>query len=103
MTDPKQKLTPAEIDDAQLGEWRREDETLVAHFDTGDFTTGLEFVNLVGDAAESLNHHPDITLTYSDVKLRLSSHDVGGITIRDVELAGIINERAVQLGVDFAR
>ena len=46
----------------------------------------------VAEIAEDANHHPDITINYDKVKLVLSSHDVGGITRRDLNLAGKINE-----------
>ncbi|GHD05639.1 4a-hydroxytetrahydrobiopterin dehydratase [Zhihengliuella salsuginis] len=102
MTDPKQKLSPSEIAEAGLAGWRLADETLTAHFQTQDFATGLDLVNRIGGSAEEANHHPDITLTYPEVGVTLSSHDVGGITSRDVDLARIISGHAEDLGVEAA-
>lgn len=99
MADPKQTLTPTEIADAALADWHLDGETLTARFSTGDFATGLELVNRIGGSAEKANHHPDVTLTYPDVTVTLSSHDVGGITSRDLDLARIISEHAATLGV----
>lgn len=99
MIDPKQKLTAQQIRDAELTGWHKVDETLQAQFDTGDFATGLKLVNLIGESAEAANHHPDIALTYPNVSLTLSSHDVGGLTSRDVALARKITEHAEGLGV----
>ena len=87
MADPKKTLTPAEITDAAPTGWRQDGETLTARFATGDFATGLELVGRIGASAEEANHHPDLTLTYPEVTVTLSSHDVGGITSRDLDLA----------------
>ncbi|MGP6174832.1 4a-hydroxytetrahydrobiopterin dehydratase [Corynebacterium sp. A21] len=99
MSDPKQKLSPAQIIDAALSGWHQVDDTIQATFKTGDFATGLRLVNLIGAAAEAANHHPDITLTYPTLAITLSSHDVGGLTSRDVDLARQINEYAEELAV----
>lgn len=99
MADPKQTLTSSEITDAALADWRQDGETLVARFASGDFATGLELVNRIGASAEEADHHPDLTLTYPEVGVTLSSHDVGGITSRDIDLARTISGHAAALGV----
>lgn len=99
MADPKQTLTPTEIADAALADWRHDGDTLTARFATGDFATGLDLVNRIGAAAEKANHHPDLTLTYPEVTATLTSHDVGGITSRDLDMARVISEHAATLGV----
>lgn len=99
MADSKKVLSSAEIADAALEGWQQTGETLTAGFATGDFATGLDLVGRIGAAAEKANHHPDLTLTYPEVTVTLTSHDVGGITDRDLELARAISELAVQLGV----
>lgn len=99
MADPKQTLTPEQIADAELTGWHQEGDTLTARFDTGDFAIGLAFVNRVGVSAEAANHHPDILLTYPQVTVTLSSHDVGGVTSRDLALAGTISTHAEELGI----
>ncbi|GAB3755856.1 4a-hydroxytetrahydrobiopterin dehydratase [Zhihengliuella somnathii] len=102
MTDPKQKLTPSEVHEAGLADWDLIDEQIVARFKTKNFATGLELVNRIGASAEDANHHPDVTLTYPEVAVTLSSHDVGGITSRDVDLAQLISGHAADLGVEPA-
>ncbi|MGP9538855.1 4a-hydroxytetrahydrobiopterin dehydratase [Brachybacterium sp. AOP43-C2-M15] len=99
MADPKKTLSSAEIEEAALDDWRREGETLTARFSTGDFATGLALVDRIGASAEEADHHPDLTLTYPEVTVTLSSHDVGGITSRDLDLARIASEHAAALGV----
>lgn len=100
MSDPKQKLTEAEVRAAGLDDWRQVLGTIRARFRTGDFATGLALVDRIGAAAEEADHHPDVTLTYPEVRVTLSSHDVGGITSRDVELARIISTYAAEAGAD---
>lgn len=99
MTDPKKLLTPAEIAVAAPAGWRQDGETLTARFATGDFATGLELVDRIGASAEEANHHPDLTLTYPEVTVTLSSHDVGGLTSRDLDLARRAGEHAAALDV----
>jgi 4a-hydroxytetrahydrobiopterin dehydratase len=99
MADPTQKLSPSEIAQEGLADWRRMLTGIGARFNTGDFATGLALVQRIGEAAEDANHHPDITLTYPQVKVMLSSHDVGGITSRDIELARRITLFAAEAGI----
>ena len=99
MSDSQQILTTQQIDAAGLTGWQFTDDTLQATFATGDFATGLRLVNLIGESAESANHHPDVTLTYPSVAITVSSHDVGGVTSRDVDLAARITAHADALGV----
>jgi 4a-hydroxytetrahydrobiopterin dehydratase len=54
----------------------------------------MQFVNKVADAAEHVNHHPDIDIRYNTVTMALVSHDSGGVTQRDVRMAGTINKIA---------
>lgn len=93
------QLTPTQVAAASLKDWHQDGDTLRAHFDTGDFATGLEFVNRIGAAAERRQHHPDVTLTYPEVSISLSSHDVGGITGRDIDLAREISKIAADMGL----
>jgi len=52
-----------------------------------DFKHALAFINRVGSLAEAANHHPDIWNSWNRVKLSLTTHDSGGLTARDFELA----------------
>ena len=55
------------------------------------FPQALLFVNSVALLAESKNHHPDILVQWNKVRLSLSTHDSGGITMKDFELASLVN------------
>ncbi|WGW10947.1 4a-hydroxytetrahydrobiopterin dehydratase [Saxibacter everestensis] len=94
-----ENLTNQQIIDARLDDWRKLAQALHARFLTDDFVTGLRFVTVVAEAAEAAGHHPDVTLTYPLVDLKLISHDVGSITQRDVDLARQISEIAREQGI----
>ena len=91
-----EKLTGQQVLDEGLDDWRQLLRTLCARFETGDFSTGLAFVNLVGAAADTANHHPDVVLRYGSVHISLMSHDTGGVTERDVHLAREISSIAAE-------
>jgi len=102
VTDDKTVLTEDDVAAEQLVAWTydaAEGGRLTATFDTGDFATGLTLTNQIGEVAEAANHHPDLALTYPTLAVTLSSHDVGGVTARDVRMARAITEHAAGLGV----
>jgi 4a-hydroxytetrahydrobiopterin dehydratase len=68
--------------------WKIEELVLVKTFKFKDFRAALHFVNRLGDAAEETNHHPDIDIRYNRVRLSLTTHDAGGLTGKDFDLAG---------------
>lgn len=71
--------------------WEVAGGQLVKSVSCGDFVGALAFVNEVGRLAEEANHHPDIDIRYSRVTLALMTHDAGGITGQDLELARAID------------
>ncbi|WP_433370692.1 4a-hydroxytetrahydrobiopterin dehydratase [Actinoplanes sp. CA-142083] len=93
------KLTGRQIADEGLTGWVPLANALHTRVRSGDFATGLALVNAIGAAAEEANHHPDIDLRYPHVNIRLSSHDEGGVTSRDVELARIITALVADSGL----
>ena len=87
-------LTPAEVDDAleeQHLHWSREGDVLVTTVTLHDFAAALSFVNTGGAAAEASNHHTDIDIRWNKVRLSLTTHDSGGLTLLDLALAGAID------------
>jgi 4a-hydroxytetrahydrobiopterin dehydratase len=100
--DAPSTLSENDIEEAGLDDWRILFDTLHARFRTEDFATGLELVKKIGKAAEKADHHPDVDLSYGQVDVRLSSHDAGGITERDIDLAGQISGFAADVGAEPA-
>jgi 4a-hydroxytetrahydrobiopterin dehydratase len=94
----KQTMSPAALLAEQLDDWRFLAGKIHARFATRTFAVGLALVDQVGAEAEQADHHPDIDLRYTHVDITLRSHDVGGITQRDVRLARVISDLASAAG-----
>ncbi|QAY68694.1 4a-hydroxytetrahydrobiopterin dehydratase [Xylanimonas protaetiae] len=71
-----------------------------AVFHTGTFDVGARLVARIAALADAANHHPDVDLRYGTVTVRLTSHDVGGLSRRDAALAKEITAAALALGVE---
>lgn len=97
-----EQLTNKQILDAGLNDWRKLAQGIHARFLTGDFSTGVQFLNAVAEAAERANHHPDVTLRYAVVDVKLISHDVSQVTQRDIDLARRISEISREQGIGAA-
>jgi 4a-hydroxytetrahydrobiopterin dehydratase len=67
--------------------WQIVDGELVRVFQFKDFLASMKFVNGVAALAEEAGHHPDIDIRYNKVRLALVTHDAGGITAKDFDLA----------------
>jgi 4a-hydroxytetrahydrobiopterin dehydratase len=72
--------------------WKIDSGELVKTFQFKDFREALAFVNGVGEAAESAGHHPDIDIRYNRVRLALVTHDAGGLTEKDFDMATAVNK-----------
>ncbi|HKZ64154.1 MAG TPA: 4a-hydroxytetrahydrobiopterin dehydratase [Thermoplasmata archaeon] len=71
--------------------WTRRGAYLERSWTFEDFPPALAFINRVGEIAEAMNHHPDIHNSWNKVRLRLTTHDRGGLTALDFELAARID------------
>jgi len=78
----------------ELPDWRVESGELIRTYHFEDFRGSLGFVNRVGVAAEAAGHHPDIDIRYNRVTLRLITHDAGGLTVKDFNLADVADKLA---------
>jgi 4a-hydroxytetrahydrobiopterin dehydratase len=77
---------------AETEDWKAENDILSRRFEFKNFTEALEFVNKVGAIAEKLDHHPDITFGWGYAEFAITTHDVGGLTHNDFDLAKAIEE-----------
>jgi 4a-hydroxytetrahydrobiopterin dehydratase len=84
---------------AGVEDWRVLYGRAFACYRTGSFAAGVTLVEAIGAVADALDHHPDVQLRYSDVTVRLVSHDIGDLSARDLELARLISAAADGLGV----
>lgn len=86
---PQQKMTDKEITAAiaKLPEWKVVDAKLNQSFQFDDFVQAFAFMTKVAIIAEKMDHHPEIFNVYNRVVIDLATHDVGGISPLDIELA----------------
>lgn len=68
-------------------EWESEKKYITRTVEFEEFMEGIDFVNDVSEIAEEAQHHPDITIKHNKITLKLTTHDVGGITDIDIQLA----------------
>jgi 4a-hydroxytetrahydrobiopterin dehydratase len=97
------KITPQEFHSSEgTGDWRvlgASRDAAYAVFRSGSFAAGVRLVDAIGELADALDHHPDVDLRYGTVSVRTWSHDVVGLSRRDVELARQISDAARELEV----
>ena len=70
-----------------IPQWTVEGKCLTRTFVFADFVNAIEFVNRLVEPAETAGHHPDLAISYNKVSVSLTSHDAGGLTEKDFELA----------------
>ncbi|HLI47723.1 MAG TPA: 4a-hydroxytetrahydrobiopterin dehydratase [Chthonomonas sp.] len=94
------KLTEAQIQQAlaELPEWRYHDDKLQRTFKFADFSQAWGFMSRVALMAEKMDHHPDWSNVYNTVHVALSTHDAGGVTELDLQLARHMNRFYAERG-----
>ncbi|MFC7133439.1 MULTISPECIES: 4a-hydroxytetrahydrobiopterin dehydratase [Salinibaculum] len=80
-------LTDDEIATQLPDEWNREGDEIVRVYEFDSYLDGLGFLSGAGGLAEDAWHHPEMTITWGEVEVRLTTHDAGGITEKDIDLA----------------
>lgn len=92
-------LSPAETADELAGsQFVHVDDHLLVAYSTADFASAVRLLDAVALVADEMNHHPDVRLGWGRVEFELSSHDVGGVTSRDLALAQRIGGIATEHG-----
>ncbi|HET9425637.1 MAG TPA: 4a-hydroxytetrahydrobiopterin dehydratase [Gemmatimonadaceae bacterium] len=88
------KLDDATLKDAlkSLPGWGIESGAIVKTFKFATFSEGIGFVQRIAAKADAMDHHPDIDIRYTKIRVALSTHDAGGITDMDVKLAGEVEK-----------
>lgn len=83
------KLSATEINEAKaaIPAWKKKGALISRTYEFADFLVAMKFVNAAAKAAEKANHHPDIDIRWNKVTLALTTHDAGGLTAKDFELA----------------
>lgn len=88
----RRKLSTEEIENSvkDLEGWKFEGKFLRKRFEFANFAESLAFVNKIGEIAEDADHHPDITFGWGYAEIELTTHDTGGLTKLDFNLAAKI-------------
>lgn len=76
---------------ADLDGWRREGDAILRDLRFPSFMDAIRFIDRVAVVAEEADHHPELTNVYWNVGVRLTTHDAGGVTTRDIDLARAID------------
>jgi 4a-hydroxytetrahydrobiopterin dehydratase len=71
----------------KLPQWTLQGDQIERLLTFANFVDAMVFVNRVAEVAEELGHHPEINIVYNRVKLTLSTHDAGGLTQKDFQMA----------------
>ena len=77
---------------ADTGRWKLNNDKISRLINFNNFKEAMEFVNMVADEAEKMDHHPDMNISYDKVELTLTTHSEGGLTEKDFTLAKKINQ-----------
>jgi 4a-hydroxytetrahydrobiopterin dehydratase len=90
------KLTNQEIEQAvaSLTDWRLVDGKLYRKFEFDNFVSAFGFMSKVAIRAEKIDHHPEWSNVYNTVEIYLTTHEVSGLSARDLALADAINKEA---------
>ena len=89
MTEP---LSADEIETQLPDGWQRDGDEIVRRFEFDSYLAGVGFAAGAGGLAEEAFHHPTIGIEWREVEVRLTTHDAGGITEKDIDLAQRLNE-----------
>jgi 4a-hydroxytetrahydrobiopterin dehydratase len=87
-----QLLDDEEIQAELPAEWERDGDEIVRVYEFDDYLDGVAFATQVGEVAEEEWHHPTIEIRYGEVEVRLTSHEEGGITDKDIRLAELFDD-----------
>ena len=75
------------IESRLLDEWTLDGDEVVRVYEFDDYLTGVAFASEVGELAEEQFHHPEIRIRYGEVEVRFTSHEEGGVTDQDLDMA----------------
>ena len=81
---------------ANVKAWRKNGAAITRRYEFKDFVAAMKFVNAVAHLAEQAGHHPDIDIRWNKVTLTLATHDAGGLTRKDFQLAQRIDHLVPQ-------
>lgn len=81
-------LSDDEIEQRLPENWERDGDEIVRSYEFDSYLEGVGFAAGAGGLAQEAFHHPEMTIGWREVEVRLTTHDAGGITGNDIDLAG---------------
>ena len=84
-------LSADEIETRLPDGWTYEDDEIVCVYEFDEYLRGVNFAQLVGEIAEAQAHHPTMVVRYDELEIRLTTHEAGGVTDADLEMAQLID------------
>ncbi|WP_049898827.1 4a-hydroxytetrahydrobiopterin dehydratase [Halococcus agarilyticus] len=81
-------LTDKEISENAPAEWHQDGDEIVRVYEFEEYLDGVTFATEVAEIADEAFHHPEIQVRFDEVEVRLTSHEAGGVTDQDIEMAG---------------
>ncbi len=87
------RFSASEIDSALVGltDWTNAGDIITKTYEFTDFGSAMSFMARAAPGIDEMDHHPEWTNVYNRVDVRLSSHDAGGVTDRDIRLAALLD------------
>jgi 4a-hydroxytetrahydrobiopterin dehydratase len=92
VTDMAELLSDDEIEVGLPDGWDRDGDEVVRTYEFDDYLDGVAFAAAVGEVADEEFHHPEIVIRWREVEVRLTSHEEGGVTEKDLRLAGLFDD-----------
>lgn len=88
------RLSPPEVVERlrSLPDWGQDGDSIQCVKRFKDFVETIRFVNALVEPAEAAGHHPDLSISYNRLTIRLTTHDLGGLTQKDFDLAAQISQ-----------
>ena len=86
------RLSDEDVDERLPSGWERHDDEIARTYEFDDYLAGVAFAVDVGEVAEEEFHHPEIVIGYKTVEVRLTSHEEGGLTEKDIRLANLFDD-----------
>lgn len=83
---------------AQVPGWTSADEAIHRNYQLASFRQAIDLIVQIADLADAADHHPELTNVYNRLSVTLTTHDAGGVTRRDIELARRIEAAAQEFG-----
>jgi 4a-hydroxytetrahydrobiopterin dehydratase len=87
-------LSPEQVQERlkAIPRWTLEGKTITCDRRFNNFIEAIQFVNQLVEPAEAANHHPDLAISYNRVTITLTTHDAGGLTAKDFDLAATFDQ-----------